>query len=120
MKRICKAHPEWLVPYLDRLLWVISQIDQASTQWTLATLFDLLWGYMTNAQKQAATTHLKHNLAHHEDWIVLNTTMDTLGRWALKDTDLRRWMRPHLARLRKDARKSVARKAQKILGQLED
>ena len=120
MKRICKEHPEWLVPYLDRLLQEISQIDQASTQWTLAILFNWLQDYMTDAQKQASRTHLQANLAQHDDWIVLNTTMDTLGSWALKDHDLKKWLRPHLNRLKEESRKSVARKAQKTLDQISD
>lgn len=36
MKRICKANKSLLLPYLDRFLTEISQIDQPSTQWTLA------------------------------------------------------------------------------------
>lgn len=42
VKRVCKAHRHVLVPYIDRLLTEIAAIDQASTQWTLANLFDVL------------------------------------------------------------------------------
>ncbi len=115
MKRICKEHPKWLVPYLDKLLAVISQIDQASTQWTLAILFNGLAPEMSESQWHTAKEHLKHNLAHHQDWIVLNTTMDTLGQWAKEDRQLRNWMFPHLQRLKQDDRKSVARKAEKTM-----
>ena len=118
LKRICKEHPQWLVPYLDRLLKDISQINQASTQWTLAILFDWLADHMSDTQKLTAKTHLQQNLAHHDDWIVLNTTMDTLGSWALKDGELKKWLKPHLERLKKDTRKSVVRKAQKTLDQI--
>ncbi len=114
IKRICKVHPQWVAPYLDRFLEEIIPIDQASTQWTLATLFDWLDGFMSPQQKQRALTHLKHNLATHQDWIVLNTTMDTLGKWAQDDKRLLGWMTPHLKRLQADKRKSVAGKALKI------
>ncbi len=54
LKRITKAHPEWLIAYIDRLIDDISTIDQASTQWTLATVFGLLEALMTPLQKQKA------------------------------------------------------------------
>jgi len=115
IKRICKAHPEWLIPYLDRLLTEISQIEQPSTQWTLASLFEMLTNYLTIEQHKQATILLKYNLAHHTDWIVLNTTMQTLWNWSEKDPDLRVWLIPHLERLSQDSRKSVSSKAKKYL-----
>jgi len=118
LKRICKLHPQWLHPYIDRFLNDVILIDQASTQWTMATLFDLLDQYMSQHQQQKALAHLKSNLQHHQDWIVLNTTMDTLGKWALQNEDLRKWMEVHLDRLSKDNRKSVAGKALKITAKL--
>ncbi|MEM8506301.1 MAG: hypothetical protein AAF717_00670 [Bacteroidota bacterium] len=113
MKRICKAEKKLVVPYLDRLLNEISRIDQASTQWTLAQLFLALEKDMTSAQKSRAITIMKKNLVSHDDWIVLNQTMETLGRWASKDIGLKHWLQPHLLRLSKDERKSVAKKAMK-------
>lgn len=62
MKRICKEHPEWLLPYLDKLLKDISKINQASTQWTLAQLFLWLQNEMTSDQKERATEILQGNL----------------------------------------------------------
>ena len=40
MKRVCKVKKELLPPYLDRFLTEISQIDQASTQWTLSNYLE--------------------------------------------------------------------------------
>lgn len=118
LKRVAKAELDWLVPYIDRLLGEISQIDQASTQWTLADLFGMLAGKMSEAQRERAEAHLKHNLATHNDWIVLNNTMKTLGEWAKKDEGLRHWLVPHLERLSGDKRKSVAKRAGKLLAGL--
>ncbi|UJH67869.1 hypothetical protein [Allomuricauda sp. SCSIO 65647] len=115
MKRICKAKKDLLLPYLDRFLDDIANIDQASTQWTLAQLFLLLENDMAKAQMAKAKTLLKHNLAHHNDWIVLNQTMDTLAKWAKKDEELQKWLIPHLERLTNDNRKSVSKKALKVL-----
>lgn len=55
-----------------------------------------------------------NNLKNHNDWIVLNMTMDTLANWALEDGHLKRAILPHLHRLSEDSRKSVASKATKM------
>jgi hypothetical protein len=104
-----------LFPYIDRLIGEISQIDQASTQWTLATLFDLLEKDMDAIQKEKAKEIMKNNLANHDDWIVLNTTMATLGDWSTIDHQLKAWLLPHLERLSKEKRKSIANRAKKLL-----
>ncbi|MCG8390531.1 MAG: hypothetical protein MJA30_33585 [Cytophagales bacterium] len=118
IKRICKEEKKLLVPYIGQLLADISQIDQASTQWTLSQLFGLLEKDMSAAQIEQATEIMKANLKNHTDWIVLNTTMDTLGSWSKRDDELKSWLIPHLERLTTDGRKSVAKKAGKILEQL--
>ncbi len=118
LKRVAKEHPEWLVPFLDGLIRDVSQIDQASTKWTLATLFETLAPRMTSDQRAKAMGVLKENLASHDDWIVLKNTAQTLGEWAKKDTDLREWLVPHLERLSKDGRKTVSRTAVKLLNAL--
>lgn len=61
---------------------------------------------------------MKHNLAHHSDWIVLNNSMKLLGKWAEDDPELSRWLRPHCLRLAQDERRSVASNARKLLEQL--
>ena len=94
-------------------------MDQASAQWTLATLFDRLAGEMTAKQHVDALTIMKRNLAEHGDWIVLNTTMEVLTNWAKTDAGLAKWLRPHLNRLSDDPRKSVSKRASKSLAKLD-
>lgn len=118
IKRVGKVHPEWLVPYIDRFISELSQIDQASTQWTLADLFQMLAKFMTAEQRAGALAILKRNLAEHDDWIVLNNTMKTLAGWAKKDDELREWLLPHLDRLSGDRRKSVSGRAKKLYATL--
>ncbi|MEM7596569.1 MAG: hypothetical protein AAF382_02660 [Pseudomonadota bacterium] len=113
MKRVQKTRHDLLVPYIDRFLTEIGALDQASAQWTLTDLFRVLAPDMTGDQMAQAEAILKHNLAGHDDWIVLNRTMDTLTLWAATDADLARWLDPHLARLEKDKRKSVSKRANK-------
>ncbi|MEM9887666.1 MAG: hypothetical protein AAF849_17355 [Bacteroidota bacterium] len=118
IKRIAKAKRAILLPYIDRLLSEIALIEQASAQWTLAQVFDLLKKEMTEQQMEKAKDIMKHNLAHHSDWIVLTQTMNTLSKWAKKDVVLKDWMQPQLDRLKLDERKSISGRAQKMLDQL--
>ena len=119
MKRICKANKLILIPYIDRFLTDIAQIDQASTQWTLSQLFGMLEKDMTEKQIEQAKSIMKNNLSKHKDWIVLNQTMDTLTKWAKKDADLKNWIKPHLERLTADERKSVSGRAEKMIKKIE-
>lgn len=115
MKRVCIEHPEWLVPYLDRLLTEIAMINQASTQWTLAILFLKLENYMSDEQMQKAKKHLKKILDINDDWIVQNTAIDTLSKWAKTDEELKDWLIPRLEEFVKTGRKSVAGRSKKML-----
>ena len=58
---------------------------------------------------------MKFNLENHNDWIVLNTTMNVLFDWSAEDAELRSWLKPQFERLTKDTRKSVSGRAQKFL-----
>lgn len=115
LKRITKEHPEWLVPHIQHLLERVSKINQASTKWTLANLFEMLERFMTVEQKNQAIEVMKHNLATHTDWIVLKNTSQTLGAWAKKDASLKKWLIPHLERLIGDERRTVSGAAKKYL-----
>ena len=114
-KRIAKSEPAWLVPYIDRFLNEIALLDQASAQWTLAQLCDMLRPYMTPDQERSALTVMQRNLQDHRDWIVLNHTMQALYDWSEQDEALRNWLRPQLLRLTGDSRKSVAKRATRLL-----
>jgi hypothetical protein len=118
MKRICKEHPDWLVPYIDKLLAYVAKINQASTQWTLAQLFLWLKNDMSEKQLERAKEILKTNLEKSDDWIVQNTTIETLSTWAKDDEKLRLWIIPRLEKFSKSDRKSVAGRAKKMLNSL--
>lgn len=103
------------MPYIDRFIDDVGQLDQASAQWTLAQLFDRLSKDLNTEQKKSATALMKRNLEGHDDWIVLNATIETLAKWSKTNAALRNWLRPHLERLSADGRKSVASRAAKKL-----
>lgn len=119
MKRVTTAHPDWTMDYMDRLQDQVAGIDQASTQWTLALLFDLTRALLSPPQRTRAVEIMQRNLAGHHDWIVLNTSMRVLGSWAEDDADLRQWLRPHARRLADDPRRSVASTARRLLERLD-
>ena len=74
---------------------------------------------MSAEQHARAVEIMKHNLADHDDWIVLNNSMKVLGAWADDDAGLAAWLRPQAERLAKDPRKSVVANATKLLGRLD-
>ncbi|MEM8749912.1 MAG: hypothetical protein AAGF28_06390 [Pseudomonadota bacterium] len=118
VKRVTIEHPDWTMDFMDGLQSDVAAIDQASTQWTLALLFNLTNDLMSQTQRARALEIMKHNLANHNDWIVLNNSMQVLSEWAKGDAALAKWLRPHLERLQKDGRKSVAGRATKLLAKL--
>lgn len=115
IKRVCKERPEWIAEYLDGLTGEIAKINQASTKWTLATLFMMLDRFMNDAQRQKAIKIMKTNLLSDKDWIVQNTTAESLWYFAYKDLALKKWLIPELQKMTKSKHKSVARRAQKFL-----
>lgn len=114
-KRVMKEQPDWLEPYLDKFLTEVSELEQASAQWTLAQLFAGLEGFMSAEQLSRAKAVVKRNLETSDDWIVLNNSMQTLADWAEVDAELKSWHEPHLNRLAADPRKSVSGRAKKLL-----
>jgi len=117
MKRVCKEHPDWVAQYLDSLINKTAQIDQASTKWTLSTLFMWLDSYMDNGQRSKAVKLMKQNL-YYDDWIVQNTTAESLAHFAKSNPALKTWLIPELQKLTKSRHKSVARRAEKLLASL--
>jgi len=115
MKRVEDRRHDLLVPYIDRFIEEIGSLDQASAQWTLAQLFACMSADLDKDQRVGALAIMKRNLENHSDWIVLNTTMETLTEWAGDDPALARWLRPRLERHRRDSRKAVAKRAAKML-----
>ena len=114
-KRLSVAAPELVMDYLDRFLSEITNLDQASAQWTLSNIFRNLGARLSADQRLTAISHMRHNLATHDDWIVLNSSMKTLGDWGKADPAMAEWLRPELERLASDPRKSVAGTAKRMI-----
>lgn len=119
VKRVTTERPEWTMDVMDGLLSDVAAIDQPSTQWTLALIFDLCREQLSTAQIDRAVEIMKRNLETHDDWIVLNNSMKVLSKWAKDDRELAEWLVPHLERLKGERRKSVAGQARKALALVE-
>ena len=115
LKRIGKEHIELLIPFINGFLNEIPAISQASTQWTLASLYDMLRPHMSSAEQTQAKRVMQRNLTSWDDWIVLTTTMKVLVNWARSDRKLAQWLVPRLKKHQLDERKSVAGRAGKLL-----
>jgi hypothetical protein len=115
IKRICKKHPDLLVEYIPGLLSEISKINQPSIRWTLATLFLWLQDKMTDDQRKKAIDIMKVNLENDNDWIVQNTTLESLAGFVKYDSNLKTWLLPKLKAATNDSRKSIVGRAKKLL-----
>ena len=115
MRRVQAERPDLILPYIDRLIGEIGALDQPSAQWTLPKLFAGAARDMTDDQRARARALVQRNLADHDDWIVLNNSIEYLAALADDDGNLRKWLIPHLQRLTAETRKSVARRAEKAV-----
>ena len=74
---------------------------------------------LTPKQTKSATETMKGYLENSNDWIVQNTTIETLAKWAVDDSVLRKWLMPKLRKLSKTGKKSVASRSTKWLSKLD-
>jgi hypothetical protein len=118
IKRIYKERPEAVEIYLDKFLNDISIIDQPSTQWTMTQLFLWMTPIMSPSQLKHAKEIVKRYISTTQDWIVENTTLETLATWAKQDPELKKWLKPVLEKYATSTRKSVASRAKKLYGKL--
>ena len=117
LEKIARIRPELLAPFARRFLSDVVDLDQPSVQWHLPQILTEI--ELTPQQRPRAVAILKRNLERHEDWIVLNLTLHALAQFARDDPELRRELVPILRRHQADTRKSVAKRATKLLAQLQ-
>jgi len=76
-EKICRVHPEWIEPYVDKMLEELGASSQPSIQWHLAQVFAQV--HLTDKQKSRAIAWMKNRISTIEvDWIVSVNTMKTL------------------------------------------
>lgn len=117
LEKVCRAHPEWLEPYVDRLLSDVAAIDQASIQWHLAEIFRQI--HLSSLQRQQAIALMKHNIASKDaDWIVASNTMETLAAFVSDGSVSVGELLPLLEVQKTHHSKAVVKRATRIFDQL--
>lgn len=77
LEKICRIHPDWVEPYIDKMLDEWTLVTQPSIQWHLAQIIAEV--HLSDGQKERALAWLKGVLSSGEvDWIVAVNTMKTL------------------------------------------
>lgn len=117
LEKVCRVHPEWLEPYVNRLLSKVATIDQASIHWHLAQMFREI--KLSPDQRQRAITLMKRNISSKDaDWIVASNTMDALAGFVADGALSAAELIPLLEVQRTHHSKAVVKRAAKILDQL--
>jgi hypothetical protein len=80
LEKICRHHPDWLLPFVDRFPGELATSSQPSIQWHLAQIYGQV--ELTSGQRSSAIAWLSRLLSNPEiDWIVAAHAMDTLSRF---------------------------------------
>lgn len=119
VKKVLRERPEWIASHFDALVAGVGTVDQPSARWTFAQVLTAAGDRLSGAQRRRAQPILRADLEGSDDWIVQNSTMQTLWGWSASDAELRDWLVPRLARLAESPRKSVANRARRMLASLD-
>jgi len=118
LKRVAADHPGMVHDALAGIMAWVRDIDQPSAWWSLSQLFHALKDLLSASEHTDALELMKSVLTTHDDWIVINQTLGTLGEWARTDESLRHWLLPVLEGFTHEARVSISKRAQRYLTQL--
>lgn len=117
LEKICRQHPDWLLPYVDKFQVELASSSQPSIQWHLAQIYSQI--NLTAEQKLNAINWLKDLLSSvNVDWIVAANAMKTLVQFT-KDGSVSKNVTVQLLELQqKHKSNSVVRKVNKLLSEL--
>lgn len=116
IEKLARTRPDLLTAHRARLLADVPGIEQPSVQWHLAQMLTRI--ELTPRQRVRAVQILRRNLDTYDDWIVVNLTLEALAHFARSDPVLRRDLIPVLRNHRRSRRKSIARRAARLLAAL--
>ena len=118
LKRVAWEHPDWIHAEIDSIIEWVERLQQPSAQWSVGQMLLAIGPQLSTAERDRAVALMKSHIEGSSDWIVLNHTMETLAQWAMEDPELEAWLVPHLSIFATDSRKSIAKRAQRLLGKL--
>lgn len=116
LKRVAWENPKWIHAEIGTIMSWVERLKQPSAQWSVGQMLLALGPLLSPSERERAVALMKNHIEESRDWIVLNHTMETLAQWAHDDDELEAWLIPHLAQFAEDPRKSIAKRAQRLLG----
>ncbi len=117
MEKICRLHPDWLVPYIDRFQSELAHSEQPSIQWHLAQIYRQI--DLTALQKRHAIQWLTSRLEQKDvDWIVAAQAMTTLVQFTHDGAVPKKSTIALLKLQQSHTSKSVVKRATKLLAEL--
>ena len=118
-EKICREHPEWIVPFIDRIQSELSQKTQPSIQWHIAQIYCQV--NLTHTQKKLAIQWLKNLTSTTAvDWIVAANAMQALVYFAHKKGIQKSEVLSILAIQSQHKSKAVVKKAKKLQAELSE
>jgi len=117
LEKVCRVHPEWLEPYIDKFADELASSTQPSIQWHLAEIYAQV--KLTEPQKQFAINWLANLLSTPDvDWIVAANSMKTLVQFT-KDGSFPLQKMMHLLEIQQHHKSNaVVKRATKLLAEL--
>jgi hypothetical protein len=117
LEKVCREHPEWVGPFIDRIFDDLSASAQPSIQWHLAQIFAEVT--LTESQKARAIDWLKKTLAASKvDWIVSVNAMKTLLSFYRSGAVSTSEITPLFEQQQQHSSNTVRKKASQFLGEL--
>ena len=114
-EKVTARHPEWLVPYKDKLLSEIAAIPQQEVRWHAAMMFTrITW---TEAERKQAVSILKSWL-DDKSRIVQVFSLQALADLTKQDTSLKPEVIASIKRKMKNGPPSIQSRGRKLLRQL--
>ena len=113
LEKVCRRHPDWLVPYAERLLTQAAAVEQDSVRWHVAQLLGEV--PLSAEQRRRAIALLERFADEETNGFVVAHALSSLAALADQEPSLRPALRRRLERLAQDERRSVAKRASKLL-----
>jgi len=119
LEKICRQHPDWLQPYIDKFPDELATSPRASIQWHLAQIYSQV--ELTDSQRDFAVRWLEHLLATKDvDWIVAANAMDALAKFTKERHFPKAKMITLLKVQQEHKSNAVIKRATKLLAELTD
>lgn len=117
LEKVCREHPDWLLPYIDRSIAELNPVSQPSVLWHLAQIYRQV--DLTASQKQKVIVWLQKLLSSIDcDWIVAANAMTTLVQFSV-DGSVPRSQTIKLLEIQQHHKsQAVVRRAAKLLQEL--